>query len=52
MSIDRDLTSELLRLVRELADQLRPGNDFAQTLASTTRSNATMGWTAFRAPSS
>ena len=32
MSIDRDLTSELLRLVRELADQLRPGNDFAQAL--------------------
>ena len=32
MSIDRDLTSELLRLVRDLADQLRPGNDVAQTL--------------------
>ena len=32
MSIDRDLTSALLRLVRDLADQLRPGNDFAQTL--------------------
>ena len=32
MSIDRDLTSALLRLVRELADQLRPGNDFAQSL--------------------
>ena len=32
MSIDRDLTSELLRLVRDLADQLRPGNDFAQVL--------------------
>ena len=32
MSSDRDLTSALLRLVRELADQLRPGNDFAQAL--------------------
>jgi 1-acyl-sn-glycerol-3-phosphate acyltransferase len=32
MSIDRDLTSALLRLVRDLADQLRPGNDFAQVL--------------------
>jgi acyl carrier protein len=32
MSIDRDLTSALLRLVRELADQLRPGNDFVQVL--------------------
>jgi acyl-CoA synthetase (AMP-forming)/AMP-acid ligase II/acyl carrier protein len=32
MSIDRDLTSELLRLVRDLADQLRSGNDVAQTL--------------------
>ena len=32
MSIDRDLTPALLRLVRDLADQLRPGNDFAQAL--------------------
>ncbi|HEY2978267.1 MAG TPA: acyl carrier protein, partial [Burkholderiaceae bacterium] len=32
MSIDRDLTPALLRLVRGLADQLRPGNDFAQIL--------------------
>ena len=32
MPIDRDPTSALLRLVRDLADQLRPGNDVAQTL--------------------
>ncbi len=32
MSIDRDLTSALLQLVRDLADQLHPGNDFAQSL--------------------
>ncbi len=32
MSIDRDLTPALLQLVRDLADQLRPGSDFAQSL--------------------
>jgi len=32
VSIDRDLTSALLQLVRDLADQLHPGNDFAQSL--------------------
>ena len=32
MSIDRDLTSALLQLVRDLADQLHAGNDFAQSL--------------------
>ena len=32
MSSDRDLTPRLLQLVRDLADQLRPGNDFAQSL--------------------
>src|SRR6185436_13752371 len=32
MSIDHDLTPALLRLVRDLADQLHPGNDFAQSL--------------------
>jgi acyl carrier protein len=32
MSIERDLTPALLQLVRDLADQLRPGSDFAQRL--------------------
>ncbi len=32
MPIDRDLTPVLLQLVRDLADQLRPGSDFAQSL--------------------
>src|SRR5258706_15044146 len=32
MSIDRDLTPALLRLVRDLADQVHPGTDFAQSL--------------------
>jgi 1-acyl-sn-glycerol-3-phosphate acyltransferase len=32
MSTDRDLTSRLLPLVRDLADQLRPGSDFTQSL--------------------
>ena len=32
MSIERDLTPALLQLVRDLADQLRPGSDFAQSL--------------------
>ena len=32
MSIDRDLTPALLQLVRDLAGQLRPGSDFAQSL--------------------
>ena len=30
--VDPDLTSALLQLVRDLADQLRPGSDFAQNL--------------------
>ncbi|HEY6353708.1 MAG TPA: AMP-binding protein, partial [Burkholderiaceae bacterium] len=32
MSIERDLTPVVLQLVRDLADQLRPGSDFAQSL--------------------
>lgn len=32
MSIERDLTTALLQQVRDLADQLRPGSDFAQGL--------------------
>lgn len=32
MSIERNLTPALLRVVRDLADQLRPGTDFAQNL--------------------
>ena len=32
MSIERDLRPALLHLVRDLADQLRPGSDFAQSL--------------------
>ena len=32
MSIERDLRPALLQLVRNLADQLRPGSDFAQSL--------------------
>ena len=32
MSIERDLRPALLQLVRDLADQLRPGSDFAQSL--------------------
>lgn len=32
MPIDRDPTPALLQLVRDLADQLRPGNEVAQTL--------------------
>ena len=32
MSIDHDLTTALLQLVRNLADQLHPGSDFAQSL--------------------
>jgi acyl carrier protein len=32
MPTNRDLTPALLQLVRDLADQLRPGSDFAQSL--------------------
>ncbi len=32
MAPDRDLTSALLQLVRDLADQVHAGNDFAQSL--------------------
>ena len=32
MSIDRDQTSAVLQLVRNLADQLHPGSDFARSL--------------------
>ncbi len=32
VSIDRDSTSALLQMVRNLADQLHPGSDFAQNL--------------------
>ncbi len=33
MPIERDLTPALLQRVRDLADQLRPGSDFAQSLS-------------------
>ena len=32
MLIDRDLTAALRQLVRDLADQLHPGSEFAQSL--------------------